>query len=114
MVVVHGACAPVADFLGGDFERGDIHRLAPAQLADAMEAQVANQVGGVMGGDHGGALGKSAERWAIEMIEMGVGDKDQIDWRKLADVEGRSEQAGGSAGPQAQADANAVGEDWIG
>src|SRR5437870_3974078 len=30
VVVVHGAGAPVADFLGGDFEARDVHGFAPA------------------------------------------------------------------------------------
>src|SRR5437899_502362 len=79
-----------------------------------MKTQVANEIRGVMGGDHRRALWQPAERGAIEMIEMSVRDEDQINRRKLADVQRRSEQATRTAGPQSKTDADAIGEDRIG
>jgi hypothetical protein len=48
------------------------------------------------------------------MIVVGVGDEDQVDGGQIADVERGSEQATRAAGPQAQANANTVGENGIG
>ena len=79
-----------------------------------MKTQIANEIRGVMSGDHRRALGQPAERRSIEVIEMGVRDEDQINRRKLADVQRWSEQAARAAGPQSKADAHAVGENRIG
>src|SRR5207249_8156786 len=59
-------------------------------------------------------LGKSAEGRAIKMIVVGVGDEDEINGRKVTNLERGSEQATRAGGPEAQADADAVGEDGIG
>jgi hypothetical protein len=62
---------------------------------DLREAEVADQVLDVVGddGDGGGEFaaahlaGDGAERWAVEVVHVRVGEEDRVDGRQVADAE---------------------------
>jgi len=67
-----------------------------------------------MRGDDGDIFRQATERRPIEMIVMGVREKDQIDRRQLADGKRGHLEALRATGDEAQPDANAIAEDRIG
>ena len=67
-----------------------------------------------MGRDDRHRFGQPAERRAIEMIEMGMGDENQIELGQLADRQRRRDKPPRAERDQAQADADAAGHDRIG
>ena len=67
-----------------------------------------------MGGrDDGSAFGKAVESGAVKVVEVGMGDQDHVDRGKFVKRQRRGEQAGGAAGAEAKAKADAIGEDGV-
>ena len=76
----------------GDGQRSMTKAIPPVELHDVIETEVGNEVEHVVR-DHD-CRGRSpasprvfydrSQRWTVQVIEMGVRNHDQIDWRQIA------------------------------
>ena len=109
------AGAPVLHLEGADFERTDAGAFAPGELVDGGVAMDAQQVGGAGGGDHrGGGAFQTAQAADIEVIHVGMGEQDEVDFRQLGEAEGGLDQTLQAEREGAEADAGARAEDGVG
>ncbi len=85
MVVMECSCAPM--FGGGQSDAPIAVREAfpPLKFDDATKTEVGREV--AHSPRHDGDLGRkeAAEGWLMKMIEMGVGQQYEIDWREVLD-----------------------------
>jgi len=99
--IFQNARAPVA---GGDVRDFQIALLVagpPVELDQARVAEVGDQVVNVLGRDHDRSfsaklLGSSRNRpqgWAVQVVEVSVGDEDQVNRRQVYDAQSRLAQA---------------------
>lgn len=107
MAIPDGACAPVGGLEGGERHHGKVEPSPPGEFMHGAEA-CGDERAGVGGGDDGGArVGESGERGTIEVVEVGVGDEDQIDgWKGLDD--GKRGAPGDTERERAEVDADAA------
>ena len=68
----------------------------------------------MVGGDDRDVLRQAGERRAVEVVEVGVGDQDQVELGQFADRQRGGDEPARPAGADAEADADAVGEDGVG
>jgi hypothetical protein len=67
---------------GGDIEGADADAIVPGDFDDAREA-AGDERAGVACGDDGGAFAREAcEGGAVEVVEVRVGEEDQVDRRE--------------------------------
>lgn len=108
-----GASAPVLGADGGDPDAALLPGCAPVELEGACEAPGDEAAGAARGDDHGASVGERGEGGAVEVVEVGMGDEDEINRGEgghLGCAGLASEPEDGA--PHADADASA--EDGVG
>src|ERR1019366_1548007 len=96
--VANDASAPRARGGVSDFNRTELDRLPPIHFDNALHAEVRDQVADVAWHDDGGPLAiltgvracDSPQRRAVEVVEMSVGNQDEVDARKIGDTDARA------------------------
>src|SRR5664280_1416035 len=96
--VANDASAPMARGGVSDFNRTELDRLPPIHFDDALHAEVRDQVADVARDDDGGPLAiltgvgacDSPQRRAVEVVEMSVGNQDEVNPRKIGDTDARA------------------------
>lgn len=107
------AGAPVIGFERGDGESADAERAMPREFDDSSEA-VGEKVPGSRGGDDGGAgVRECFECGEVEMIEVRVGEEDEVEAAEGVGLEGRILETGGSDGSPDDAGSDPSGEDRV-
>lgn len=87
VAVVEDACAPMACGSEGNFERAMLKALPMAQFVNPVESQIMHEIADVFGHGDGLVAGYGAQRAAIQMIEVSMGDQHEIDGRKVAELD---------------------------
>jgi hypothetical protein len=70
-----------------DLDRSMAETLPVMQLVDAAESEVVDEISDLERDDDWLILGDLAEGLAVEVIEMGVGDEDEIDLREIVQLD---------------------------
>lgn len=117
-VVINGcACTPVGGFACGEAEIAATDATIPRELDDFGEAG-GNQAARLSGGNDGRPLcrtgGEALERWAIEMVKVGVRDEDDVDLWEVINIDGGGDKARDAERDAAHAHADAMRKDRIG
>lgn len=89
VAIVKDSCSPVSCRGEGDLEGAVLEALPGPQLVDAIESQVMNEIADVLGHGDGLIAGYGAQRAAVEMVEMRVGYKNEIDGREITELDPR-------------------------
>src|SRR6267154_771660 len=87
VVVAQHAGAPMFAGRQGDLPIAMGKALPPIEFDDALEAEVAGEVVYDDGDDTDFGVGQLAQGWLVEMVEVGVGQQDEIDGRQVLDAE---------------------------
>ncbi|MDB6016623.1 MAG: hypothetical protein JWR19_1112 [Pedosphaera sp.] len=85
VVVAEDAGAPVFARGEGDFPIAMGKAFPPVEFDDAFEAEVAGEVAHAPGHDADFGVGQFAEGRFVKVIEMGVGEEDEIDGGQVLD-----------------------------
>lgn len=116
-MVERGASAPVSRAECGEADIADAGAPIPWEFDDVVKAAW-DETSRAGGGDDGGvacrAASEARERGAIEVIEVGVRDENDVDVGEVFDIEGRGLHAGHTDRQAGEAHADAVGEDRVG
>ena len=86
VAIVQDACAPMPRGCQGDFERAVLEALPVAQFVNPVESQIMYQIANVLWDRDRLIAGYRAQRAAIKMIEVSMGDEYEIDGRKVAEL----------------------------
>lgn len=87
VAVAQDSGAPVLAGGEGDAEGAASEGLPPFEFDDAVEAEAAGEVSDAPGHDGDARREESAERWLMEVIEVGVGEQDQVCLRQITDAQ---------------------------
>jgi len=87
VAVVEDSGAPVTRRGKGDFESAMLEALPIAQFMDPIESQIMHEIADMFGDGDGLVAGYCTQRAAIQMIEMRVGDQDEINGREIAEFD---------------------------
>ena len=93
--VFEDAGSPVARGDVGDFESAFVVAVPPLEFDDLLEAEVGDEVEDVVRDDErgrgaglaAGLAGDGPQRLAVEMVEVGVRDEDDVHGRKVAETQ---------------------------
>lgn len=86
MRVVQYARAPMVAGSQADFEGANSHFFPIMELVDPVEAEVMDQVADFKGYDNGLIRCDGPQAATVKMVEVGVGDEDQIDVGQIVQV----------------------------
>ena len=87
MGIVQHAGAPMMAWGEGDPDRAMLKALPVMQFMNAAEAEVVDEIAHLERDDDGLILGNVTESLAIEVIEMSVGDQDEVDLRQVVQLD---------------------------
>src|SRR5581483_10630751 len=101
MHVANDAGTPVPRGRVGDLQSAELRGLPPIHLNHAIHAKIGDEIADVARDDNGGFLAvfakvgasHGAERRTMEMIEMSMRDKNEIDARKVGNAHAGSTEA---------------------
>jgi len=84
ILIVEDACAPMAAGGEGDLPSVAAKGLPPLELDDAAEAEAASELAHAPGHEAELGGGDAPQGAFMEMVEVGMGQQDQIDGRQIA------------------------------
>ena len=87
VVVVENTGAPVAGGGEGDAEGTVLEGFPRFEFADLVEAEAVNEASDVLGDCDGLVAGDGAKGFPVEVVEVSVGDENQVDGRKIVNFE---------------------------
>lgn len=108
------ACAPVIRFECGDAEASNAECAVPGEFDDASESPGEEPARAASGDDGGVRVGEGFEGGKVEMIEVGVGEEDDVDASEGRGWDGGVLEAGRADGASDEARADAMVQHGVG
>lgn len=85
--VVEDAGTPMVGGREGDADVFVLDGFPDGEFVDDVEAEVLHEAADIFGDDDGLLVGDGAEGFFVEVVEMGVGDEDEVDVGEVVELE---------------------------
>ena len=89
VAIVEQAGSPMSRWGQSDFQIAHLEALPLAKLLDTVETKAVNKSADMFGDDNGLVAGNSAEGFAIQVVEMGMGYQHEVDRRQIMNFDSR-------------------------